>query len=182
MPLALRLLLSIGGPKERNPPSKTLSEKGEVHSTCTSQNKMFKESVLSILYNYTVLITFNYVGDSEVIPRSQSLLALHYVPKLCSLWDCICTECSLVPTWAAMAANGADPNDLVNCHFSAQGLDEIRATNRSTESTDPCCQEEGMTGYDVWVAGIVIWGESASFDVSCESPSRNILQLQRTLF
>lgn len=81
-----------------------------------------------------------------------------------------------------MAANGADPNDLVNCHFSARGLDEIRATNRSTESTDPCCQEEGMTGYDVWVAGIVIWGESASADVSCESPSRNILQLQRTLF
>ena len=56
MPLALRLLLSIGGPKEWNPPSKTLSEKGEVHSTCTSQNKMFKESVLSILYNYTVCI------------------------------------------------------------------------------------------------------------------------------
>lgn len=31
---------------------------------------------------------FNYVSDSEVIPRSRLLLALHYVPKLCSLWDC----------------------------------------------------------------------------------------------
>lgn len=58
----------------------------------------------------------------------------------------ICTECSLVPTWAAMA-NRADPNDLVNCHFSAQGLDEI-TTNRSTESTDPHVVT-GMTGYDV---------------------------------